>query len=471
MSSEAPPYLGRSWWLVEAEGVDRGGECPPLREELDADVVIVGGGYTGLWTAYSLLELAPRTRVVLLEDKTCGSGPSGRNAGFCGGYWSSLDALVELFGDERALALALAAERSVDEVEEFCARHGVDAWFVRAGALGVATAPAQAGRWKETVATARRLGVAERALELTSHEVADRIRMPHRGGGMLVPDEATVQPARLVLGLRRAVLALGARVFENSRVTGVHGGSPVVAKTPGGTVRAEQAVMATNAWLATVPAFRSRLTVRGTYMVVTAPAPERLAEIGWTGGEAVWNFRSALNYLRTTRDGRIAFGTGAMQPGLARSIGPAFDWHRPFVAEVARQFRALFPTFADVPLEAGWGGPIDVSGAHLPFVGRSFGGTVHHAAGFTGNGVGPCRLVGQILARRVLGMEDELTRLPIVDFEPKRFPPEPLRSTGALLVNSAVLRLDRAEDADCAADPLTGLVARLPRRLGYHLGP
>ena len=471
MRPDAPPYPGRSWWLVEAENADGGPECPPLRDDVEADVAIVGGGYTGLWTAYALLELAPRARVVLLERETCGSGPSGRNGGFCGGYWSSLDELAELFGDDAALALALAAERAVDQVEEFCAVHGVDAWFVRAGDLGVATSPAQKGRWRGSVAAARRLGVADRVLELTPAETAERIRLPHQGGGILVPGDATVQPARLVIGLRRAVLSRGGRIFERTPVSRLRAGSPVVAETPGGAVHAEQAVLATNAWLSTAPAFRSRLTVRGTYMVVTAPAPEHLAGIGWTGGEAVWNFRSALNYLRTTRDGRIAFGTGAMQPGLARSIGPAFDWHRGFVAEVARQFRALFPSFADVQLEAGWGGPIDVSGAHLPFVGRSGDGSIQYAAGFTGNGVGPCRLVGEILARRVLGIDDELTRLPIVDFEPRSFPPEPLRSVGALFVNGAVLRLDSFEDSGRRADPLTALVAGLPRRLGYHLGP
>ena len=160
-----------------------------------------------------------------------------------------------------------------------------------------------------------------------------------------------------------------------------------------------------------------------------------------------------------------------MQPGLARGIGGRFEWDARLVAEVARQFRALFPTFADVPLEAAWGGPIDVSGAHLPFVLRLPPGDVLRAAGYTGNGVGPTQLVGAILARLVLGIDDELTRLPIVGFEPKRFPPEPIRSIGALVVNEAILRKDAVEDAGTRPHPLTGAVARLPRRLGYNLGP
>jgi glycine/D-amino acid oxidase-like deaminating enzyme len=236
-------------------------------------------------------------------------------------------------------------------------------------------------------------------------------------------------------------------------------------------VHAGTVVLAGGAWLASLPSFRRRLTLRGSYIVLTAPAPDRLAEIGWTGGEAVWNHRASVNYLRTTPDGRIAFGTGGMQPGLARRIGERFEWDARFVAEVARQFRAMFPSFAAVPLEAAWGGPIDVSGAHLPFVRRLPPGNVLCAAGYTGNGVGPSQLVGAILARLALGVDDELARLPIVEFEPKRFPPEPVRSLGALVANEAILRKDAAEDSGRRASMLTDALARLPRRLGYNLGP
>jgi hypothetical protein len=152
-------------------------------------------------------------------------------------------------------------------------------------------------------------------------------------------------------------------------------------------------------------------------------------------------------------------------------VAPSFDWDARLVAEVARQFRRMFPAFGDVPLEAAWGGPIDVSGAHLVFVDELAPKGVHVAVGYTGNGVGPCHLVGKILARRVLGIEDELTRLPIVGFCPKGFPPEPLRSLGGFAVNEAVLRLCAAEDVGAAVGPATSFAARLPRRLGYLLGP
>ncbi|MCC6224592.1 MAG: FAD-dependent oxidoreductase [Thermoleophilia bacterium] len=467
---EAPPAARRSWWLEEALAADPGETCPPLAGEVEADAVIVGGGYTGLWTAHRLLEREPGLRVVVLERDICGGGPSGRNGGFLNGFWSSLDSLAALFGDERALELARAADESVAEVGDWCERHGVDAWHTFAGDLGIATAPAQEGRWRDLVAAAGRLGVPDTVVELAPDEVARRIRLPHRGGGVLVPRGAVVQPARLARGLRRIVLAQGARVHEGSPVVRFSAGPPAVARTPAGSVTAPVAILAANAWLAAEQPFRRRLAVRGTYMVITEPAPDRLAEIGWTGGEGVWNFRAALNYLRTTPDGRIAFGTGGMQPALAPGIGPAFDWDARCVAEVATQFRRLFPAFRDVALESAWGGPIDVCGAHLPFVLTLPPGNVHAAAGYTGNGVGPCQLAGQILARRALGVEDELTRLPLVGFEPKRFPPEPLRTIGAFAINRATLRRDAAEDAGRRARRLDDALAHLPGRLGYRLG-
>jgi glycine/D-amino acid oxidase-like deaminating enzyme len=178
-----------------------------------------------------------------------------------------------------------------------------------------------------------------------------------------------------------------------------------------------------------------------------------------------------VNYLRTTPDGRIAFGTGGMQPGTGRTLGPRFSYDERYVEVVVAQFRRMFPTFAGVPLESAWGGPIDVSGTHLPFFGTLPSGTAHFGLGYTGNGVGPSYLGGQILAKLALGIDDEDTALPLVDAEPRPFPPEPLKSLGALVVNRAILRKDAAEDAGRRADPLTSFVARLPRRLGYHLGP
>src|SRR6266581_2144792 len=225
------------------------------------------------------------------------------------------------------------------------------------------------------------------------------------------------------------------------------------------------------AWATSWKRFRPYLTVRGSYMVITEPAPERLEQIGWTGGEAVRSMRSSIHYLRTTRDGRIAFGLGGLQPDLARKIDRRYAYDEQMVRRVAFDLRRMFPTFRDVPIEAGWGGPINVSGLNLPFFGTTGHDNVHHGLGYTGNGVGPSHLGGKILALRALGRYENVLELPLVDAEPKRFPPEPIRSPGGFLVNRAIRRKDDFEDRGEELNPLVDFAARLPRRIGFRLGP
>lgn len=468
---QIPPDAGRSWWLREALAADPGEPAPPLSGDTSADVLILGGGYTGMWTAYHLKQLDPGVDIVLLEQDICGGGPSGRNGGFLNSFWNELDTLAHEFGDDAALRICHAGEESVDSIGAFCADHEVDAWFRKDGDISVAGSDAQIGGWGDLVITADRLGVSELFDVLTPEEVRARVDSPTFRGGVFTPNGATVQPAALARGLRRVLLEQGVRIHEATPVTRFGAGTPCVAETPGGTVTAGAAVLAMNAWASHWKRFRRAITVRGSYIVMTAPAPERLEAIGWTDGMGLSDYRAALHYVRTTPDGRIAFGIGGMQPNLARSIGPRFAYDEKALRVAATDLHRMFPSFREVPIEAGWGGPIDVSGMHLPFFGTLETGTAHYGLGYTGNGVGPAHLGGRILAHRALGRFSDVLELPLVDLEPMRFPPEPIRSPGALVANHAIRRKDDFEDRGEEPNPLVDFVARLPRRLGYHLGP
>ena len=472
MTPDLPPDAGRSWWLRDALAADPGEPAPPLAGDTEADVVILGGGFTGMWTALHLTDREPGIRVVILEQDICGGGPSGRNGGFVNSWWSGVGELTERYGDEATLALCGAGTRAVNGIEAFCSANGVDAWFTRAGDMGVVTSAANDGAWQANLDAAVRLGATEQIRALTAEEARAVADSRTFRGGVIDRDGVTVQPARLARGMRRVLLERGVRIFEQTPVIRFGAGRPSTAETPGGSVRAGTAVLALNAWASAWKRFRRTVMVRGSYIVLTAPAPDKLAEIGWTGEESIWDFRAALHYLRTTKDGRIAFGIGGMQPGLARTIGPAFAHDERSIRVAAEDLWHMFPTFRDVPLEAAWGGPIDVAGHHLPTVGRFETGDVHYAHGYTGNGVGPSHLVGQMLATRVLHAPDPaLEALPIATLEPLRFPPEPIRSPGALIANTAIRRKDEAEDRGEDPNPLVDFVAKLPRRLGYNLGP
>ena len=472
--SDVPRPARRSWWLEEALSHPEFADppAPPLSKDTEADVVILGGGYTGMWTAWFLKEREPGLDVVLLEADICGGGPSGRNGGFCDGWWGHLGDMVETYGEADALELLMTVGRSPTEIGEWCDRHGVDAWFRHSGDLAVATNPTHEGRWAGLIETAARLGVEDEYLLLTPDEVQERCASPAFGSGMLIPDAANLQPARLARGLRRALIETGVRIHEGAPVTRFRASDHAVAETPDGTVRAGRAVVGLGAWATSWKAFRSRTTVRGSYMVVTEPAPERLEKLGWTGGEQIRDLRSSIHYARTTPDGRIALGLGGLQPDLARRIDNRYDYLPRYAERVAHDVVRLFPPFEGIAIEAAWGGPINVSGFTMPFFGTMGAhANVHYGLGYTGNGVGPSHLGGKILAALALDADDGFTRLGVVTREPKRFPPEPVRSPGMLIANAAIRRKDDLEDAGRRVDPFTMFVARLPRRLGYHLGP
>ena len=472
-TTDAPRPAERSWWLEEALALPEfaGPVTPPLQEDTSADVVILGGGYTGLWTAWFLKERRPDLDVVLLEADICGGGPSGRNGGFCDGWWEKIRDVRETFGDADAMELLMTCGRAPTEIGTWCRANGVDAWFRHGGDLAVATNEKHEGAWEGSLEAARALGVEDEYQLLSAGEVQQRCASPRFGSGVLIADAGTVHPARLARGLRRLLLESGVRIFEHTTVTRLGMGRPVVAETPNGTVRAGDAVIGLGAWATWWKAFRPRLTLRGSYMVITAPAPDRLEELGWTGGEAIRDLRSSIHYLRTTPDGRIAFGLGGLQPNLARRIDHRYDYEPRYARRVANDLYRMFPSFEGVPIEAAWGGPINVSGFTMPFFGTLGRGSVHYGLGYTGNGVGPSHLAGKILAALALHMEDGFTRLAVVTRKPKRFPPEPIRSPGAFVVNAAIRRKDDREDAGRRVGAVTRAIARLPRRLGYRLGP
>ena len=466
-----PRPARRSWWLEEALALPEfaGPETPPLERDTTADVVVLGGGYTGMWTAWFLKEREPDLDVVLLERDICGGGPSGRNGGFVNGLYDEAEVLLERYGAEGRRTVEMAA-RSIDEVGAWCEEAGVDAWYEPSGDLGVSTNAAHDAAVRATVSGAERLGFADVYRPLSADRLRERFDSPVVRTGFLVTHAATVQPARLARGLRRVLIERGVRIHEDTPVLRFNARAPS-AETPRGRVRAGRAVIGLNAWARAMRAFRRSLLLRGTFIVTSAPAPERLQAMRWTGGEGVYDMRTSLHYLRSTRDGRIAFGGSSYRVSSEGADSARYGYDARSTSALVRDFRRWFPAFDGVPLDAAWGGPIDVAGLHLPFLGTLPGGVAHYGLGFTGNGVGPCHLAGKILSGLALGAQDEATTLPISDGDRLRFPPEPLFGLGERAVGRAIVRRDERLDAGRAPGWTTDLLARLPRRLGYNLGP
>jgi glycine/D-amino acid oxidase-like deaminating enzyme len=457
-----------AWWFEQALAAEGGGTpAPPLVGEQTTEVAIVGGGYTGLWTALALREREPELRVTLLEAETCGAGPSGRNGGFLHGYWASLASTRGVLGDDDAVRLARAAEAIVPGVRAFAEARGEDVRLREAGMLMVSAAPAQDAAIDAAVEAAAAVGHPEEAVPLSRNEVAECCTSPAFRRGVFFRDGATVEPGLLVRALRRAVLAAGIAVHEHTPVTRIRGAELT---TPGGILRAPEIVLATNAALSGWrPASRS-LTNFGSYVVLTEPAPDALEAIGWTGGEAIVDGRMFLHYFRTTSDGRVLMGSGSGPIGFAGRVDDRFSLDGPTAARAEAGLRRLLPGLDGVRVERAWGGPIDVSSDHLPFFRTKQGTRIHYGAGYSGHGVGPSWLGGKVLASLALGDEDEWTHLPLVTRRVPTLPPEPLRRLGGGLVRSAIMACEAAEEQRHRPSLAARTGAALPRLIGMELG-
>jgi glycine/D-amino acid oxidase-like deaminating enzyme len=456
-------HTRHGWWLEEA------GEVVPARAldgDASADVVVVGGGYLGLWTAWQLRELEPGLDVLVLEAEVCGHGPSGRNGGFCETLWPEATTLRRRAGHDAAVAVLRASEDAVRGIGAWCEANGVDAWYRAAPMLRVATTESQLGSWDTLVASAAALSDPDEEVSpLSAEEVRARCDSPLFLGGALFRLNATVHPARLALGLRGKLLERGVRIHERTQVTRLHPDGAV--ETRSGRVRAGAAVLAVNAAAAGFPGYRRSLAVASSHIVLTEPVPDVLEELGWTGGEAIVDCRTLVHYTRTTRDGRIAFGWGGGTMGRGGDPATRLERDPKVVARARESMVRFFPQLHGRAVTHAWGGPIDVSPTRLPIFGSR--GRVHHGFGFTGNGVGPSYLGGEILARLALDRRDGRTRLAIVEPMQKLFPPEPFRYAGGSLIRRALVAKDEAEDEGRAPGAATNFVASLPRRLGLHL--
>ncbi len=442
-----------------------------LQEDVSADVLVVGGGYTGLWSAWFAKHLQPEAEVVLVEAGVCGCGPSGRNGGFANEMWFSLPTLRRRFGDGPALALARASSDAVNSVGRWCEEQGIDAWFRQAGYLQVSTTELHDQTTGGVLEAVAELGAEDACQALSSSEVAARCASPVFRGGAFYPGAATVQPARLAHGLRARLREAGVRVYERTparQVTSANGGVEV--ETSGGRVHARSAVLAAGAQLGSLRPLRRRLTVTSSHMLITEPVPDVLEEIGWTGGECITDSRAMIHYMRTTPDGRIAFGWGGGKVVPGARVGPRVDVDARVVEEVSSHMRRFFPQLEGRRIEHAWGGPIDVSPSHLPVIASMPCERAFAAFGYTGNGVGPSHMIGRTLAALALDQRDDHTALPIVDPPPLHVPPEPFRYVGGTIIRSALLRLETVQEAGLQPDPLTTLVAGFPERIGIHVG-
>jgi glycine/D-amino acid oxidase-like deaminating enzyme len=460
-----------SWWFADAMAREAGAPAPPLTGEVSVDVAIVGGGYTGLWTALALKARRPGLSVALIEASLCGSGASGKNGGKIHGYWASLQGMARNLGDDGALAVARAGTMAQDAIRAFATAPGRDVWWREAGNLRVSCAPAQDAKIAGYVDTARRLGVPDAAQPLTADDVAHYCRSPVFRGGVFLPEGANLHPALLARALRKVAMDAGVAIYENTPMTDLDKGAPHRIRTPAGQIVAREVVLATNCDLASLPETKPHVSVFSSYAVMSEPAPAALEAMGWTGEEGISDMRMFLHYFRKTPDGRVLMGSGSGPiafNGLTSDLRLREDPDSARRAE--RALRRLLPAFRDVPITRAWGRQIDVSADRLPFFKTIPGTRIHFGCGYSGHGVNPTYIGGQCLASLVLNENDIWSNLPLCRRDLPTLPPEPFRTWGGRAIRRAIIACEEAEEQNRTPPPLASAMASLPRLLGMRIG-
>lgn len=446
-------------------------ELCPLIGTITADVTIVGGGFTGLWTALLLKQKKPNLSVVLIESGYCGSGASGMNGGKVHGYYGSLATLENTVGPDAALEAARLGTAAQDAIRDYSRTAPIDIWWRESGNLRVSTAPIYDAKLDLMIAAARRLGVPDSVIPLTQAELTDRVRSSAFRRGLFLNEGANIQPARLARSLLQSCLLAGVLVYEHTRMTGLQENTICTVTTPKGEVRCSKVVLATNIALARNKAVSRKLAVFSSYAVMSDPIDKLPEKTGWKAYEGMADSRMFLHYFRKSGDDRILMGSGSGPIVSTRTFSRA-AMHDDLASahRAAAALHRLLPTTQGTGIAKAWGGGIDMSADRLPFFKPTGNGKVFIGAGYSGHGVNATRIGGECLSSLVLGEKNQWTNSVFCKRDLPQFPPEPFLTQGGKLVRASILACEEAEAVNKTPHLLARFGAWLPRTLGIKVG-
>nr|WP_031066945.1 FAD-dependent oxidoreductase [Streptomyces ochraceiscleroticus] len=429
------------FWLDDP---DRPAALPALVGDERCDLLVVGGGYSGLWTALLAKERDPERDVVLVEGQEVGWAASGRNGGFCAASLTHGlgNGLARWPGELKKLE-ELGA-RNLDAIGQAVQRYGIDCDFERTGEIDLATEPHQIAELREAAEDAARLG-------LTGYDFLDQdavraeVDSPAFLAGLWNRDGvAMLNPARLAWGLKQACLDQGVRIYEHTRATDLASdGTGMAVRTPYGRVFARHVALGTNAFPNLVRRVRPYLVPVYDHALMTEPlTEEQLAAVGWKNRQGLSDSNNHFHYFRLTADNRILWGGYDAIYRYGGGVRAEYDHHPATYEKLARHFFQHFPQLEEVRFSHAWGGAIDTCSRFSAFFGTAHAGRVAYAAGYTGLGVGATRFGADVMLDLLSGARTERTELEMVRTKPLPFPPEPLRWAGIGITQWSMSRAD-----------------------------
>jgi glycine/D-amino acid oxidase-like deaminating enzyme len=432
-------YSDKSFWLATYGPYTPN---PPVQGDLKMDVAIIGGGYTGLSTAYHLRKDNPGMKVAVLEAEVIGFGASGRNGGFSMTLFGLEPAVTKaLFGHQRTVEAHRYMERAVDFVDALVKEHKIqsDYWFP--GFLRAATTPGYVKRIQHDLEILTSMGIT--GIEwIDAGKIRAEVDSPLFLGGWWEPRSGLLNPAKQARELKRIAMKVGAEIYEETPVTEIHRNGQFTLKTPGGTVTAEKVVFATNAYSHLIPQLRSKQVPAFTHMVVTEPLTgKQLATIGWKNRQGIEDARNLVHYFRLTIDNRIAMGGSDVSITYGRDMER--DMNPRTFADLERDVVLLFPHLKGIQFTHRWGGPVSVPMDMAPAIGHIGDPRAVYSLGCVGHGVSMTHLNGKTVADLVCERKTDLTDVWFVNRKMIPWPPEPLR----LVASQAIRGYLRVEDA------------------------
>jgi len=409
------------------------------------DLLIIGGGFTGLWAAVEAALENPDQSIMLIEGDRIAGGATGRNGGFVAaslthGFSNGLSRWASELSELERLGL-----ENLNEIESRIHQFNIDCDWLRSGELDVAVEDYQLLELAEVHEQMTGCGSASELLGV--RELRQRVDSPMYKGALFDPNVAMVDPARLAWGLSRVAFELGVVIHEHTKATdSVDQGTHVEVKTAGATIHAHRVLLATNAYPPLLTRLKHYLVPVYDYVIMTAPLTEsERSSIGWSGREGIGDSGNQFHYYRMTQDGRILFGGYDANYHKGNGMGPEFDVDLTSFARLADHFAQIFPQLAEVKFTHGWGGAIDTCTRFSAFWGTAHGGKTAYVAGYTGLGVGASRFGALTCLDLLEGRDTERTRLDMVRTKPLPFPPEPLRSIGIGWTRRSLQKADREQ--------------------------
>ncbi|MGG7571174.1 NAD(P)/FAD-dependent oxidoreductase [Streptomyces sirii] len=429
------------FWLDDPARPDA---LPALVGDESCDLLVVGGGYSGLWTALIAKERDPQRDVVLIEGAEIGWAASGRNGGFCAASLThGLGNGLARWPGELATLEELGIH-NLDAIEDAVARYGIDCSFERTGEIDIATEPHQIAELKDAAKDAAELGL-DRHTFLDQDELRAEVDSPTFRAGLWDRDGvAMLNPARLAWGLKQACLGLGVRIYERTRATTLASeGLGMAVRTPYGRVFARHVALGTNAFPSLVKRVRPYIAPVYDHALMTEPlSEEQLAAIGWKNRQGLSDSNNHFHYFRITADNRILWGGYDIVYRYGGGVRAEYDHHPATYEKLARHFFRCFPQLEGLRFSHAWGGAIDTCSRFSAFFGTAHAGRVAYAAGYTGLGVGATRFGAEVMLDLLAGERTERTELEMVRSKPLPFPPEPLRWAGIGITQWSMTRAD-----------------------------